>query len=77
MVLSQKKLAGANKVRSAVSMGLHTAARKVMSILPDFDSMVQILALLLVMKMADGFTLDKDTIVGTGMLAMLVFEELL
>jgi hypothetical protein len=48
-----------------------------MSMLSDFDPMVQILAIFLVIKLGNGFMLDKDTLVGTGMLAMMLFEELI
>jgi hypothetical protein len=48
-----------------------------MSILPDMDPMMQIMAVFLAIKLADGFTLDKDTVVGTGVLAMMLIEELI
>lgn len=77
MAVSLAQPAGAAKLRSAASAGLRLAGQKFMSILPDFDPMVQISASFLAIKLATGFSLDRDTISAAGMLVMLLFEELI
>lgn len=77
MAVSHVRPARATGLRSAASAKLRAVVQKCMSILPDMDPMMQIMAVFLAIKLADGFTLDKDTVVGTGVLAMMLIEELI